>query len=320
MEITSCNSGDSNGSNLPRFFFILISGTVLLSAIVTPLVFSTIRLLCGEDPWPFSRVYDRVALGVALLIVIRYRNALPREQIKTFLKSASLKHASTLIIIGLLITLTTALAGLPNLVNNGQFIWNTRSSLDYLLRFAHLLPVAIFISLLEEFFFRVIVFLSLCKHFHWTIAASMSSLLYSIVHFVQPLKSYQPDHSIFVVGFDYTLTILTRLFSVSLLPALFGLFLTGFVLCTIFRSTKSFYLCVGLHAGWIMAMKMALFATIETERLALAVGASRRYFLAAQINGWTSIVVAFLIIMALNKVKIFKTSQEESTKKRRSVT
>ncbi len=122
MEITSCNSGDSNGSNLPRFFFILISGTVLLSAIVTPLVFSTIRLLCGEDPWPFSRVYDRVALGVALLIVIRYRNALPREQIKTFLKSASLKHASTLIIIGLLITLTTALAGLPNLINNKQFI------------------------------------------------------------------------------------------------------------------------------------------------------------------------------------------------------
>jgi hypothetical protein len=110
------------------------------------------------------------------------------------------------------------------------------------------------------------------------------------------------------------LTILGRLFTVSLLPALFGLFLTGIVLCVILRTSKLFYICVGLHTGWIMAMKLALFATIETDKLQVALGASRRYLLAARPDGWISIIAAFAIVYILMKLGILAKIQTDRPK------
>lgn len=314
MKTIPYNSSNKDTLDLIRFLLVLISGTVLLSAIITPFVFRIIHWLYGENPWPFSRVYDRVALGVALLIVVFCHKNLPRTQIRTIIKDVSPKNAAVLVAVGAVISLTTALAGLPSLVSSGQFIWNDRTIKDFLMKFLYLLPIAVIISLLEEFFFRVVLFLSLCKRFHWLLAAFVSSALYSVVHFVQPLKSYTPTHSILIVGFDYTVTILGRLFTVSLLPALFGLFLTGIVLCIILRTSKSFYICVGLHTGWILAMKLALFATIETDKLQVALGASRRYLLAARPDGWISIIAAFAIVFILVKLGILAGIQTDRPK------
>lgn len=296
-----CNS-DICGRRLARFFVILIVGTVLLAAVITPYVYAALRWAFEQDLWPFSRVYDRVALAVALLILMSRRRDLPVKEIRNLLTAAPAKHIALLIAVGLVVSLSTALAGLPGLVASGRFIWNDRSVLDFVKKISVELPLGLLISFLEEFFFRAVMFVSLSRRMPWFFAAILSSLLYSVVHFVQPVKTYIPEQLNLAVGYDYTYTVVARLFTIDLLPAFFGLFLVGVVLCAVLRTTGSIYICIGLHTGWILAMKLSRFATIETDLLTIAAGASRRYFVAAQASGWISIIAAFVLIVVIDWV------------------
>ena len=293
--------------DLLRFFAVLVAGTIFFSALLTPLVYYVIRLIAdGYDPWPFSRVYNRVAMGVALIIIVVCRRGLSFGKIRTFFITPSFKGAAWMIFAGFLISSITALVGLPYVVASGKLVWADRSIADYLIVVLKVLPAAIIISVIEEVFFRLIVFLKLCRSMHWLFAAVLTSMLYSVVHFVQPVKQYVPELSNLMVGFDYTFTVIAELFSAALIPAYFGLFLVGMVLAIVLQKTGSIYLCIGLHAGWVLAMKLARYATKRTELMELPPGVNRTYYLASQWSGYLAIAAVLVVVMLFLRLGWFK--------------
>jgi hypothetical protein len=99
------------------------------------------------------------------------------------------------------------------------------------------------------------------------------------------------------IGFEYLAAVFDRLLLPGVLPAFFGLFLVGVVLCIVIWRTRSLLLCLGLHAGWVIAIKLASFSTVKTANFAYAEGVGRRYFLVAEPLAWVSIVLVGVIVL-----------------------
>ena len=97
---------------------------------------------------------------------------------------------------------------------------------------------AVLIGFFEEFFFRGLFLKTLMEDFPTWFSIGISSLVYSLVHFLQPFILNRPeDLSLF-----YTESI--------------GLFLFGVLMAYAFLRTRSLYLSMGLHGGFIFFMKM----------------------------------------------------------------
>lgn len=63
--------------------------------------------------------------------------------------------------------------------------------------------------------------------------------------------------------------------ALMLLPGIFGLFLIGAVLSYTLARTGNLYLSIGLHAGWIVGLKMSrVFGDFTRENLGLLFGAA----------------------------------------------
>jgi membrane protease YdiL (CAAX protease family) len=93
------------------------------------------------------------------------------------------------------------------------------------------------------------------------VAAISSSAVYAVVHFLTPALPVEIDARQPLAGLEYLGWVATTLVSTEVLPAVVGLFLVGLVLCATLHRTGSLALCVGLHAGWFAATKVAIRAT-----------------------------------------------------------
>jgi membrane protease YdiL (CAAX protease family) len=132
-----------------------------------------------------------------------------------------------------------------------------------------------FAGTLEEIFFRGILFKGL--YAQGPLRAYIgANLFYSLLHFVKPGEPY------FMEAFDplagwrhlaYTFTPFLDL--VPLLAGIFGLFLLGVVLSFAFVRTGNLYLAIGLHAGWVFALKtFRVFGDFRREDLGWMFGAT----------------------------------------------
>lgn len=112
------------------------------------------------------------------------------------------------------------------------------------------------IGFIEEVFFRGLVLQSFMEDMSMPIAVCACSLIYSILHFFRADVHVAPGFQAFV-GFKTMVQFLEPLFlqfTINL-PSIIGLFLVGVVLSYAYIKTKSLYLSIGLHSGWIFMMK-----------------------------------------------------------------
>jgi hypothetical protein len=154
------------------------------------------------------------------------------------------------------------------------------------------------VSPMEEILFRGVLFGALRKTFHWTFALGLSSLLYSLLHFLER------SGPITQVGWDSGFVVLLGMAggfgdAQKLMPGLLNLILAGLILGLAYQRSGSLHFSIGLHAGWIFWMKTYGFVTSE-------VAADSAWFFGTGklINGWLAFIILILVLISLSRTML----------------
>ncbi len=112
------------------------------------------------------------------------------------------------------------------------------------------------IGFIEEAFFRGFILQSFMEDMSLPVAVCACSLIYSMLHFFRADVHVATGFQAFV-GFTTIIQFFKPLFFefIKNLPSIIGLFLVSVVLSYAFIQTKSLYLSIGLHSGWVFMMK-----------------------------------------------------------------
>jgi len=116
---------------------------------------------------------------------------------------------------------------------------------------------ALVVALLEEIFFRGFLYDLARKELGPLAAVILISFFYSMVHFIKSPGGYE----ISVVRWDTMFHLLPSYLSGtqdldSFVFKFLNLFIAGWMLAWAFQETGNLYLSIGLHAGWVWALKM----------------------------------------------------------------
>ncbi|RMG44410.1 MAG: CPBP family intramembrane metalloprotease [Candidatus Dadabacteria bacterium] len=279
-----------------RALIILIVLSVLISCIITPPIYSALTLLFAAPPWPYSRVFDRVILLVAIILIWFLRKELNLKSVEPFFNAASKRSAAAFITTGVLISFGTAMLFASLLVGD-KITWQLKEPAYYYSRLLKLVPAAFIIALIEESFFRALLYQKIKEISSLIPALLISSFIYAVVHFLTPDKSFTYSGYSLFVGFEYLGVVLKRLTLAGVPQGIIGLMLVGIVLCVALERTKNIYFSIGLHAGWIMAVKGIYYFTATVPGAVFLSGPGRRYYLVTEPLGWLSVAVVFLIVL-----------------------
>jgi membrane protease YdiL (CAAX protease family) len=125
----------------------------------------------------------------------------------------------------------------------------------YLIHFLQAGLTAAFVGILEELVFRGALFGALRGVQGWKLALVTSSLVYALVHFLDRAELRGG-----VVEWNSGLALLPpmlRGFAAfdRMIPAFLNLAVVGGILAYAYQRTGNLYFSIGLHAGWIFAVK-----------------------------------------------------------------
>lgn len=278
-----------------NFILGAVLSALFAACFITPVLYSLFTF-----PWPFSRVFDRVLLaGLVVYLIIRRKRL---KQLFSAGKKVPLKVSlvdARVVLLGALLTFIPALIAIPT-ATNGMLELKTFDAEYWLSLVPKLLLTALTVSILEELVFRALLFKGLAIRFGTFIGMIVSSLVYAVVHFLTPVKTYQyPGWSPFV-GVEYLGLVFQRLAEPGITRGFLGLFLVGFVLAFAYLK-RGLPLCIGLHAGWILAVKVAFYATNEIPGVSFVTGLGRRYFLVGEPLVWgiTGLTLAVIFLVKL---------------------
>jgi membrane protease YdiL (CAAX protease family) len=138
----------------------------------------------------------------------------------------------------------------------GARVVNPRFHFSCLLGALPLLALqALVIGLWEETFFRGFILQSFLRDMRALAAILVTSFVFASLHFID-VPVILPTHFDPLAGFR-ALAIFKGLIArpVAMLPELFGLALIGIALSCAYVWTRSLYLPIGLHAGWVFVWK-----------------------------------------------------------------
>lgn len=117
---------------------------------------------------------------------------------------------------------------------------------------------------LEEYVFRGMIFLSLCRSWGWARSAVFTSLIFSSLHFLEGRGAEAiANASSWHAGFRICgLLFANMAHSFNLFPDAVGLFIVGMALCHAAWRTGALWYGAGLHGGWIWfsAFRSSLFS------------------------------------------------------------
>ena len=206
---------------------------------------------------PFSRVFNRAFMISGIVLFIACRRLFIGGQIKMLIL-ANPRAACRDLFLGLGLAIGSMVILVAAMSASGVFTPFFRVSLEQALgRFASGISAAIFAGTLEELFFRGLLFKGLHDAGRPLRAYLFSNLFYSALHFVRPGQAYFLDSLEPLAGFRHLLTTFAPFLDpLALLPGLLGLFLIGVILSYALLRTGKLYLSIGLHAGWILSLKM----------------------------------------------------------------
>ncbi len=239
----------------------VLFGSLLLAACAAPLVYVALGALPFAANWPYSRVFNRTAMVMAALLVYVFRASvgwrfLPLLYAARTARSALLQvtsgFAAALAGTGCVVAVAFALGLLGAATAPYSFLEP---------RTATTLAGALVVALVEETFFRGLMFPSLLARVGALTAAIASSGVYALVHLLVSDRSLGRRDFSLDAGFGYLFRAIGRqLEPASLLP-LCGMFLCGLVFAAVVRRSGTLYLAIGMHAAWAAAFQILRHAT-----------------------------------------------------------
>ena len=168
---------------------------------------------------------------------------------------------------------------------------------------AKALITALLVGFLEEIFFRGILFKGLMEDYGAAVAFIGANLLYAASHFFKPPEEFMPVGFDPLAGFRFlVLCLVPYLDTATTVPGLIGLFIIGVVLSYALLRTGSLYLSIGLHAGWVFAIKtLSLYGDFTREGLGWLFGAKPK--LVSGVVTWAGILLVGAVVRWMTKIK-----------------
>ena len=255
-----------------------------------------------EERVPFARVFNRafMILGVILFCVTRH-HLIPSQLKKLLAIGSSTARRGLFVGCGLALASMALLLAVMTLadVYTPFFRLSLARSLG---RLASALASGLFVGFMEEVFFRGLLFLGLLEAGRPLRAYVLANLFYSAIHFVKPGEDYFLDRLDPLAGFRHLVTTFEPFLDpIALLPGLIGLFLIGVVLSYALARTRNLYLSIGLHAGWIIALKtVRVFGDYSRQDLGWAFGSTDPKIVSGVVT-WLGILLVALAVHRITR-------------------
>ena len=230
---------------------------VLLAALLSPPIYWLAQWLGGHGilpflaEFPFRRFFSRTAQVSAIVLVVPLLFWLRIRSVKEFGLVRN-SHRIRDLIAGLLF------AVVPVVLLGAGYLYFEVYGWKKELNFAPLLRIVLtagFVAVVEEWLFRGVL-LGLAVRAFGKLAGVLSvSAVFAGVHFIKPGKS--PDEA---VGWGAGFAQIARVFDsappiAQLALGLLSLFVAGLILAFAVLRTRSLWLPIGLHAGWILGQQ-----------------------------------------------------------------
>jgi hypothetical protein len=266
------------------WFLGAVVGTLVLAALVAYPVWQLAHAL--QPDWPFhkvvSRLWQLLLVGGIVFAVRRLRLSAREDWGYGLPRARFLRHAGAGFAIGLATMLPMSFA----MVALG--IYAPEGGLDpaTLLRFAAAgAAVGLAVAIVEETFFRGLVFRAVLRESGLAAAVAGSTLFYAAIHFFARARLGDDDIG-WGSGFDLLGVALARFADpVSIVDAFVTLVLVGLLLALVRHRTGGIAAGIGLHAGWVCVMKATRWSTAPAED-------ARWSFLVSGFDGYTGWLVA----------------------------
>ncbi len=292
-----------------RLFVFLLASlaiTVLLSPWVAVSWDRFIQTRPGWDAYryPFSRIFDRCFLITSILLFGPCRR---------FLKIGSARevglappaHGLRDVALGFACALASMVLLVAAMTMQGVFTPFFRlSPADSAARITNALLAGLSVGFLEELFFRGIFFKGLFEQGKPLRAFLVTNLFFAAVHFVQPVKEFQlTDYdpwggARYLAGSFEPFLHLRAVF-----PGLIGLFLLGVVLSYAVLRTRTIFLAMGLHAGWVFALQsIRVFGDFRRQDLGWMFGSTDPKIVSGIVT-WIGILTVAAVVHAITRRK-----------------
>lgn len=276
---------------------LLVFGAVVGAALVAPAVHALAAHWLPAAGWPFARVFDRLAVLIALALIVVLRRRLGIELLASAWRSEGWRAWLRRVPAGFVVAGVPALAVLPLVVAHTPVGWAGRTWQMALWVLVSAVPGAVLVSALEESFFRVTVFGGLARRWPVGVALGASSALYGAVHFITPDRSFVAASASPLEGIRYLGAVLGRLLTAPTLVAVAGLSLMGVALCLVLWRTGSLALCVGMHAGWFAVTKVAIYLSTLESGAPAAGSLGKRLLLLGSPWVWLAVALAAALVL-----------------------
>jgi membrane protease YdiL (CAAX protease family) len=266
------------------WFVAAIGGTLVLAALLAFPIWQFVHAI--QPDWPFHRVLGRswqLLLLIGLVLAVRRLGLRSREDWGYGLPRS---HFMRQVLAGLAIGLATMLP--MSLAMLALGIRTLEPDVD-----AAMLPAAIgmgaltglAVALVEETFFRGLMFRAVFRESGLAVAALATALLYSAIHFLARVRLPQDE-----ISWDSGLALLGVAFSrfadpASIVDSFITLALVGLLLALVRHRTGSIAAGIGLHMGWVCVIKATTGVTADNAD-------GNWSFLVSSFDGYTGWLVA----------------------------
>ncbi len=208
----------------------------------------------------FERVASRSVLIVAIILFIALYRKLGFESWRDIGYSSDKKQFFKDLAKGIgfgILIMSPVIVGL--LITQNRVIdmgWEV-SPLNILKLVITALIAGLIIAVLEETLFRGAMLGAIKKHSSAIFAVVVTSLFYALVHFIQPDIELDSETLNWTSGFVMLKNALSGLANIPLIiDSLIALFLAGALLAIVRIRTNRIALCIGIHAGWVITIKI----------------------------------------------------------------
>jgi membrane protease YdiL (CAAX protease family) len=276
---------------------LMVIAVLLAACVMTPPLYGLLFTAYGEHLWPYARVFNRVVLLFFIIALYLSRSKLKLSLLSPYFYGIPVKQRVIDTFVGFCISICISVPLLFLIIKEGSaLVWAQQDFSFYFWRFAKVVPAAFITSLIEESVFRVLLLSGFAVLFSPMVAVLLASGIYGWVHFIAPDKSWSLPSFWPQEGLVYFAHVIAQSFATELLPAIAGLMLVGVALCFTLWRSKAIYLGIGLHAGWIVVLKMSSVATSVAPGAEFVDGIGRRYFLVAEPVTWFSVIIVMGLI------------------------
>jgi CAAX protease family protein len=232
---------------------VYLLATVLFGALLAPLLYWGAHALIANGSFTFLARYDfetyfhRALLIAALILLWPLARSLEIRKLDD-LQLAPNPHRWRDLVAGLLLSSVPLLCCGAVLI--AMPLFSIRANINWA-AVGKVAAAAAFVPIIEEIFFRGLILGALLKTGRQLLSVVLTSALYSIIHFLKAPDQTSPDVTWFS-GFNSIAHAFVQFTDPLLVGAGFTtLFLIGWILAEARLLTRSLWLPIGLHAGWI---------------------------------------------------------------------